>query len=60
MAPKSEVLFIDPAVSDIEIIVAELRPDVDAVLLETGRPAAHQMAGGGARHRPRRARAGAF
>src|SRR5207249_2684385 len=44
MASKTEVLFIDPAVSDIEIIVAELRPDVDAVLLESGRPAAQQMA----------------
>jgi hypothetical protein len=44
MAPKSEVLFIDPAVSDIEIIVAELRPEIDAVLLESGRPAAQQMA----------------
>ena len=44
MAPKSELLFIDPAVSDIETIVAGLRPDVDAVLLEFGRPAAQQMA----------------
>ncbi|QKC85264.1 DUF4347 domain-containing protein [Mesorhizobium sp. NZP2077] len=44
MAYKSEVLFIDPAVSDIETIVAELRPGVDAVLLEHGRPAAQQMA----------------
>src|SRR5438445_4591624 len=44
MALKSEVLFIDPAVSDIEIIAAGLRPEVDAILLETGRPAAQQMA----------------
>jgi collagen type VII alpha len=46
MAPKSEVLFIDPAVSDIEIIVAGLRPDVDAVLLESGRAAVHVIAHG--------------
>jgi hypothetical protein len=44
MTPNSEVLFIDPAVSDIETILAELRPEVDAVLLESGRPAAQQMA----------------
>src|ERR1700730_282753 len=52
MAPKTEVLFIDPAVSDIEIIVAELRPDVDAVLLESARPAAQQMAEALACRRP--------
>src|SRR5216683_4257345 len=44
MAHKSEVLFIDPAVSDIKTILAGLRPGVDAVLLESGRPAAQQMA----------------
>src|SRR5216683_3143642 len=45
MAPKSEILFIDPAVSNIETILAGLRAGVDAVLLESGRPAAQQMAG---------------
>ena len=44
MTRKSEVLFIDPAVSDIETILAELRPGVDAMVLESGRPAAQQMA----------------
>src|SRR5229473_6288346 len=44
MAHKSEVLFIDPAVSDIKTVLAGLRPGVDAVLLKSGRPAAQQMA----------------
>ena len=44
MARKSEILFIDPAVSDIKTLLAGLRPDVDAVLLESGRPAEQQMA----------------
>src|SRR6266852_1616467 len=44
MAHKPEILFIDPAVSDIESILAKLRPGVDAVLLESNRPAAQQMA----------------
>src|SRR5215813_3093245 len=40
----SEVLFVDPAVSDLETILAELRPGVEAVLLDGARPAAEQMA----------------
>ena len=44
MARKSEILFIDPAVSDIKTLLAGLRPDVDAVMLESGRPAEQQMA----------------
>src|SRR6266852_9557988 len=44
MAHKPEILFIDPAVSDIKTILAGLRSGVDAVLLESDRPAAQQMA----------------
>ena len=40
----SEVLFIDPAVSDVQTFLAELRPGVEAVLLDAARPAAQQMA----------------
>ena len=41
---KSELLFIDPSVPDINIIVKGLRPEVDAVLLTAERPVASQMA----------------
>ena len=41
---SSEVLFIDPAVSDVQTLLAELRPGVEAVLLDAARPAAQQMA----------------
>src|SRR5437899_2378521 len=44
MAHKPEILFIDPAVSDIKTLLAGLRPGVDAVLLEPDRPTAQQMA----------------
>src|SRR5437016_14022088 len=44
MTLKSEVLFIDPAVSDVRTILAELRPGVEPVLLDAARPAAAQMA----------------
>ena len=41
---KPEILFIDPSVSDIETLLAGLRPGVEAVLLDADRPAAAQMA----------------
>ena len=64
---KSEILFVDPAVSDIATILGGLRPEVEAIVLDSSRPAARQIAEAlreqawprrGARHRPRRARAG--
>src|SRR5438094_1617726 len=39
-----EVVFIDPAVSDVETLLAGLRPGVQPVLLDATRPAAAQMA----------------
>ncbi|WP_246682684.1 DUF4347 domain-containing protein [Mesorhizobium sp. B3-2-1] len=40
----SELLFIDPSVSDLGTILANLRPRVEAIVLDALRPAAHQMA----------------
>ena len=44
MTHISEILFVDPAVADIETIVGNLRPGVEAVLLDSKRPAARQIA----------------
>src|ERR1700730_8274644 len=44
MARTREVLFIDPAVSDRGTILGNLRPGVEAILLDRTRPAAHQIA----------------
>lgn len=41
---KSEILFVDPAVSDIATILAGLRPEVEAIVLDSSRPAARQIA----------------
>ncbi|WP_188394042.1 DUF4347 domain-containing protein [Mesorhizobium sp. SARCC-RB16n] len=40
----SELLFVDPSVSDLGTILANLRPRVEAIVLDAGRPAARQMA----------------
>lgn len=40
----SEILFVDPHVSDLRTILANLRPEVEAILLDAERPAARQMA----------------
>ncbi|MBZ9749232.1 DUF4347 domain-containing protein [Mesorhizobium sp. CO1-1-7] len=40
----SELLFVDPSVSDIGTILANLRPEVEAIVLDAKRPAARQMA----------------
>src|SRR5271165_5474429 len=40
----SEVLFLDPTVSDLASIFGGLRPEVDAVVLDRFRPAARQIA----------------
>ena len=44
MTRTRELLFIDPAVSDIETILGHLRPEVEAILLDPVRLAARQMA----------------
>ncbi|TPL78784.1 DUF4347 domain-containing protein [Mesorhizobium sp. B2-3-14] len=44
-APRaSELLFVDPSVSDLGTILRNLRPEVEAIVLNAERPAARQMA----------------
>ncbi len=43
MAPTREIVFVDPGVSDIETILGNLRPEVEAILLDPARPAARQI-----------------
>ncbi|ODA95214.1 hypothetical protein BFX40_21645 [Mesorhizobium sp. SEMIA 3007] len=43
-AGASEILFVDPSVSDLGTILANLRPEVEAIVLDANRPAARQMA----------------
>ena len=43
MTRKPEVLFVDPAISDIPTILLGLRPEVEAILLDAKNPAARQM-----------------
>ncbi|MBZ9674074.1 DUF4347 domain-containing protein [Mesorhizobium sp. ES1-3] len=40
----SELLFVDPSVPDLGTILANLRPRVEAIVLDARRPAARQMA----------------
>ncbi|WP_181177956.1 DUF4347 domain-containing protein [Mesorhizobium sp. B2-3-15] len=40
----SELLFVDPSVSDLGTILANLRPEVEAILLDAERPATRQVA----------------
>src|SRR5689334_3667689 len=49
--PVTEVAFIDPNVDDIDVLLAGLRPEVEAVLLNAVEPAARQMARIVARYR---------
>src|SRR5262245_10972815 len=44
MPSPSELLFIDPAVSDLETILANLRPQVHAIVLSSRWPATRQIA----------------
>src|SRR5271165_7368161 len=44
MMLKSEILFVDPSVSDIATILGGLRPEVEAIVLDSTRPAARQIA----------------
>ncbi len=39
-----EVLFVDPGVPDIATIFGNLRPGVEAIVLDKSQPAARQMA----------------
>ncbi|BAV51034.1 Hypothetical glycine-rich protein [Mesorhizobium loti] len=43
-AGASEILFVDPSVSDLGTILRNLRPEVEAIQLDARRPAARQMA----------------
>lgn len=43
-ARASEILFVDPSVSDLGTILANLRPRAEAIVLDATRPAARQMA----------------
>ncbi|TGP22184.1 DUF4347 domain-containing protein, partial [Mesorhizobium sp. M1D.F.Ca.ET.234.01.1.1] len=44
MARASEILFVDPSVSDLDTVLGNLRPEVRAVVLDSRRPAAQQIA----------------
>ncbi|QPC91648.1 DUF4347 domain-containing protein [Mesorhizobium sp. INR15] len=44
MTRASELLFVDPLVSDLGTILGNLRPEVEAFVLDADRPAARQMA----------------
>ncbi len=44
MTAKTEVLFVDPAVDDLDQILAGVRPEVQAVVLDPTTPAARQIA----------------
>ena len=40
-----EFAFVDPGVSDLDVLLAGLRPDVEAIVLGAGESAPRQMAG---------------
>ena len=44
MARASEILFVDPSVSDLQTVLGNLRSEVRAVMLEGRRPVAQQIA----------------
>jgi hypothetical protein len=44
MTFNSEILFVDPFVSDVPTILSGLRPEVEAIVLDSYGPAARQMA----------------
>jgi hypothetical protein len=41
---RSEIVFIDPGVDDIDVLLAGLRPEVEGVVLDAVQPAPRQMA----------------
>jgi hypothetical protein len=51
MARASEILFVDPSVSDVETVLCNLRPEVRAIMLDGFRPVARQIATALAGHR---------
>src|SRR3954469_6587594 len=42
--PVTEIAFIDPAVTDVDTLLAGLRPGVEGIVLNTAEPAPAQMA----------------
>src|SRR5262245_53048377 len=44
MRQSREVLFVDPAISDLGTILGALRPGVDAIVLDSVRPPGRQIA----------------
>ncbi|TGU43653.1 DUF4347 domain-containing protein, partial [bacterium M00.F.Ca.ET.152.01.1.1] len=44
MTRASELLFVDPSVSDLGTILRNLRPEVEAIVLDGTTPPARQMA----------------
>src|SRR5690348_17779250 len=42
--PVTEIAFIDPAVTDVDVLLAGLRPDVAGIVLNAAEPAPAQMA----------------
>ncbi len=44
MARATEILFVDPAVDDVETILCGLRPGVEAIVLDPTTPAVRQIA----------------
>ncbi len=44
MARPSEILFVDPGVSDLDTILGNLRPEVQAIVLDARWPATRQIA----------------
>ena len=44
MTNTFEILFVDTAVSDLAALLAGVRPEVEAIVLDAQRPAARQMA----------------
>jgi hypothetical protein len=44
MTGTSEILFVDPSVSDLDVILGNLRAEVEAIVLDASHRPAHQMA----------------
>src|SRR5689334_4647564 len=50
MARASEILFVDPSVSDLQTVLGNVRPEVQAIVLDGRLPAARQIAAALAGH----------
>ena len=44
MARASEILFVDPSISDLETVLSNVRPEVQAILLDGCQAPTAQMA----------------